>query len=107
MIVVDTSALMALLQMESRAGQIGNVLETEDRVVIFAGTMAESLIVAGQRNLGKRMEELIERMGIKVHILDMAGGKAAARAYTAWGKGLNPARLNFGGICPDQLSPRI
>ena len=60
MIVVDTSALMALLQMESRAGQIANVLETEDRIVISAGTMAESLIVAGQRNLGKRMEELIE-----------------------------------------------
>ena len=51
---------MALLQMESRAGQIANVLETEDRIVIPAGTMAESLIAAGQRNLGKRMEELIE-----------------------------------------------
>ena len=39
-IVVDMPALMALLQMESRAGQIADVLETEDRVVISADAMA-------------------------------------------------------------------
>ena len=96
MIVVDTSALIALLQLESRAEQIADVLETEDRVVISAGTMAEALIVAGQRNLDKRIEELIEKIGIEVHILDSAGCKATAKAYSTWGKGVNPARLNFG-----------
>ena len=29
-------------------------------------------------------------------ILDSAGCKPAAKAYSAWGKGVNPARLNFG-----------
>ncbi|MEO0809434.1 MAG: type II toxin-antitoxin system VapC family toxin, partial [Pseudomonadota bacterium] len=42
MIVIDTSALMALLLAEPTADQIATVLEAEEHVIISAGTLAEA-----------------------------------------------------------------
>ncbi len=42
MIVVDTSALMAILLDETEADRCTDVLEAEEKVLISAGTMAEA-----------------------------------------------------------------
>ena len=60
MIAVDTSALMAILLDEPEADGCMAAIEAADRLLISAGTVAEALIVAGRRNLGEEMAELID-----------------------------------------------
>lgn len=96
MIVVDTSALMAILLDEPEAEACIDVLESEHHVVISAGTLAEALIVADRRNLGVRMKRLIEGLGVEIVPVTEDAAIAVARAYDAYGKGRHRAALNFG-----------
>lgn len=96
MIVVDTSALMALLLAEPSAEQIASILAAEEHIFISAGTLAEALIVAARRGVSEEMTLLLEGIGAEVESMDTAGAYAVAGAYAAWGKGIHPAGLNFG-----------
>jgi ribonuclease VapC len=96
MIVVDTSALMAIVLNEPEADACAAALETEDGLLISAGTVAEALIVAARRNVGEEMERLIEGLGFEVASITMASARRIAQVYEQWGKGLHPASLNFG-----------
>ena len=96
MIVLDTSALMALLLGEPQADEIAGILQTEEHFTISAGTLAEALIVAGRRGVSDEMMQLLEGIGADVDHLSAAGAVAVSEAYSAWGKGLHPAGLNFG-----------
>ena len=96
MIAVDTSALMAILLGEAEAEACAVALETEDEIVISAGTVAEALIVDGRRDLGDEMERLIGGLGLKVVAATAASARRMAQAQGRWGKGLHPAGLNFG-----------
>lgn len=96
MIVVDTSALMALLLSEVGADDIGDALADNERVTISSGTLAEALIVAERRGFAEEMDLLLNGIGIEVDNLTAAGSRAVADAYAAWGKGVHPAGLNLG-----------
>ena len=96
MIAVDTSALMAIVLGESTAGACIDALTAETEVLISAGNVAEALIVAGRRNVGAEMASLIEGLGFNVVAVTPAAARRVAQAYARWGKGLHPARLNFG-----------
>lgn len=96
MIVVDSSALMAVALNEPQAGAVVAILDAEPDLVVSAATIAEALIVAQGRGLGADMEKLIGRFDFKVRSVGLADAHRVAAAYARWGKGFNPARLNFG-----------
>ena len=96
MIVVDTSALMAILLDESAASACMDALATADELAISAGTVAEALIVADRRHCGQEMRRLIEGLGFHVSPVTLATARQVADAYARWGKGAHPAGLNFG-----------
>lgn len=96
MIAVDTSALMAIVLNDPEADACIAALETEDEVLISAGTVAEALIVAGRRNVGNEMERLIGGLGFEVVNVTFASAKRISQAYDQWGKGVHSAALNFG-----------
>ncbi|MBT9445593.1 MAG: type II toxin-antitoxin system VapC family toxin [Hyphomonadaceae bacterium] len=96
MIVVDTSALMAVLLREPEAGGCITALDTADDIVISAATLAEALVVSRLRSTGVEMEQLIEALGCEVAPVTEAVAQRVARAYQRWGKGVHPAALNFG-----------
>ncbi|ESX54381.1 type II toxin-antitoxin system VapC family toxin [Mesorhizobium sp. C416B] len=96
MIVVDTSALMAIVLAESQSSACIAALEAEDDILISAGTVAEALIVADRRNVGEEMAGLIDGLGFEVTAVTPASGRRIAEAYGRWGKGIHPAGLNFG-----------
>ena len=96
MIAVDTSALMAILLNEPTADGCAAALEAEDRLLASAGTVAEALIVAAQRNVRDQMEQLIDGLGIEVVSISPGSARRVADAYDRWGKGLHAAALNFG-----------
>jgi ribonuclease VapC len=96
MIVLDTSALMALLLAEPEADQIAEILKSDEDFMISAGTLAEALIVAGRRGLSEEMSRLLEGIGVEIEAVSAAGAIAVSEAYSRWGKGIYPAGLNFG-----------
>jgi ribonuclease VapC len=96
MIVVDTSALMAILQEEPEANACSNAVEADAEVLASAGTVAEALIVARRRQLGGDMARLIDELGFEIVAVTPASARRVARAYDQWGKGIHPAGLNFG-----------
>lgn len=96
MIVVDTSALMAIVLNEPEAAACIAKLAGEDTVLISAGTVAEALIVSGRRNCGNAMSRLLESFGFQVVDVTVAVARQVAQAYDLWGKGVHPAGLNFG-----------
>ena len=96
MIAVDTSALMAVLLDEPETGACAEALSTNDRIVVSAGTVAEALIVAERRGLGAEMAELLDGLGLEIASVSFAVARRVAESYALWGKGVNPAGLNFG-----------
>ena len=96
MIAVDTSALMAIALGEQEADACIRVLETETQVVISAGTVAEALIVAAGRNVDEEMTRMIDGLGFEIVSVTAASARRIAAAYARWGRGAQPAGLNFG-----------
>lgn len=96
MIAVDTSALMAIVLNEPKADACAAALEAEDRLLISAGTVAEALVVAGRRNVGEEVVQLIDGLGFEIVSVTSASARRIAEAYEKWGKGVHPAALNFG-----------
>ena len=96
MIAVDTSALMAIILDEPQADACITALEAADEILISAGTVAESLIVAARRGVSDEMTSLIDGIGLNVIPLTQASAQRIAQAYSRWGKGIHPAGLNLG-----------
>jgi ribonuclease VapC len=96
MIAVDTSALMAIVLGEPEADSCSAVMQAEDDLLISAGTVAEALIVAGRRNVGEPLAQLIDGLGFEIVPVTPAVARRIAQAYASWGKGVHPAALNFG-----------
>jgi ribonuclease VapC len=95
-IVVDTSALMAILKGELESEACIDVLANETRVLISAGTVAEALIVSSARHIGDEMTELLGRFGCETISVTGASARKVAEAHARWGKSRHPAGLNFG-----------
>ena len=96
MIAVDTSALMAIALGEAAADACIRLLETEPKIIISAGTVAEALIVAARRNVGEEVARIIDGLGFEILPVTPASARRIAVAYARWGRGAHPAALNFG-----------
>ena len=96
MIVVDTSALLAIILNEPAGGHCKAALAVESQVVISAGTLAEALLVAGRRGLRAELENLVGQLGMEVEPVSAASAVRVADAYQQWGRGAGTAGLNFG-----------
>ena len=94
--VLDTSALMAVLQGEPAGVACAAILGSEARLLISAGTLAEALIVAGNRGIGIEMATLVAEGGVEVVPVTATTAARVTEAYAAWGRGHHPAGLNFG-----------
>jgi ribonuclease VapC len=96
MMAVDTSALMAMLLGEERGIACAAALETDEDVIVSAGTVAEALVVAARRNVSAQMRRLIEDLGLEVVPVTLRIAQGVGEAYALWGKGFHHAALNFG-----------
>lgn len=96
MIVVDTSALIAIIKNEQTARVCSEILASEPYVIISAGTLVEARIVAIRAGCQAPMEEIIASSIAEVASVTAYRAQLAAAAYAQWGKGLNRASLNFG-----------
>ncbi len=96
MIVIDTSALLAILQNEPEADACIAIMDSEVQILISAGTVAEALIVSGRRGLGDVLMSTIDQLELDIVSVTPEMARRIAAAYERWGKGVHPAGLNFG-----------
>lgn len=96
MIVVDTSALMAILLGEGDGERCIATLANEAQVLISAGTLAEAMVVSDRRNVGGELRRLVDDLAFEVIPISAAGAARVAEAYARWGRGVHRAALNFG-----------
>lgn len=96
MIVVDTSALMAIALGEAFASACHSALATETEVLISAATAVEAMIVAHRKNVAEEMNGLLNGFGFSTIPVALEDVDKVAAAYRRWGKGFHPAGLNFG-----------
>ena len=96
MIVIDTSALVAILLGEPEAPRLSARIAEDDTLLMSAGTAAEALILTGQRGFRPKLEAMLADLAIEIVPLFPADIVRVADAYARWGRGNHPAGLNFG-----------
>jgi ribonuclease VapC len=100
MIVVDTSAIVAILLEEPEAAALLDALVTDDRPVMSAATLLETSIVLRTHDRRKLSEDdLDDFVTDTIEVMDVTAAQVdlARRAHSKFGKGTgHPARLNFG-----------
>lgn len=96
MIVVDTSALMAVLLDEPTKPAIAEALFAAGSVAMSAGTLIECAVVSRRRGLAARMTELLAEVRPATLPVDAEAVHRIRTADARWGVG--PARLNFGDL---------
>ncbi len=97
--VIDTSALMAVLLQEADASRIAAVIDAASPRLLSAATLLEASIVIESRKGetgGLELDLLVYRTGVEVVAVDHDQAEAARAAWRRFGKGRHPAALNFG-----------
>ena len=98
--IVDTSALIAILRDEPEAGACARAIERSTFRRVSAGNFVEAaLIIDASRDpvASRRFDDLIKEAQIIIEPVTEAQARIAREAYRDFGKGSgHPARLNFG-----------
>jgi ribonuclease VapC len=97
--VIDTSALLAILFDEPERRTFNEAIEAAESLVMSAATFVEVSMVIESRFGTEGLRDLdvfIERAGIKLAAVDSEQAHVARRAFSRFGKGRHRAGLNFG-----------
>jgi ribonuclease VapC len=98
-VVLDTSALLAVLQDEPERRSFNEAIEAADSAALSVESFVEASIVIEARHGAdglRALDRFIERAGIVVAAVDLEQGKVARDAFSRFGKGRHAAALNFG-----------
>jgi ribonuclease VapC len=87
---------MSIVLDEPTADDCIGVLESEQNVLISAGTLAEALIVSSRRRVGEEMIRLVDDFGFDIVPITHRTALQVGAAYAKWGKGKHAANLNLG-----------
>jgi ribonuclease VapC len=98
-VILDSSAIVAILTDEPAAGEILDKLRGSQAIGVGAPTLVESALVLSAR-LERSSRDLLERFLAELEVVTIPFGEAhwreAAEAFRRFGKGRHPAALNFG-----------
>jgi len=97
--VIDTSAVIAILLAEEDAERYTRAIEMAAEPRMSAASYVEAAVVIDNRGdvLARReFDRFIRRAGIEVVAVDLEQAEIARQAYRDFGKGRHPAGLNFG-----------
>jgi ribonuclease VapC len=95
-LVIDTSALFAVLLDEPESARCIEAMSTDTHLLISAGTLAESGIVARRRGARVAFDRLMARLKPEIVLVTAADAHLVADADDRWGKGAHPSGLNLG-----------
>ena len=97
--VIDTSALLAILQDEPERRAFGEAIEGADSSSMSVANLVETSLVIESRfgaEGARDLDQLIEKARVELVPVDIEQLGIARRAFSRFGKGRHPAALNFG-----------
>ena len=97
--VLDTSALIALLTMEPESARLAAAVESDATRLISAATVVEAGLVIEARygpDGGRELDLLIAKAGLSIEAVTAEQADVAREAWRRFGKGRHSAGLNFG-----------
>lgn len=97
--IVDTSALIAVLYAEPDAHLFADAMASADTCLMSAATYVEAGIVIDRQRgaaAGRQLDVFINRAAITIEPVTRLHADLARQAYLEFGKGSHPAGLNFG-----------
>jgi ribonuclease VapC len=98
-VVVDTSALIAVLNMESEAARLAAAMEADANRLISAATVVEAGLVIEARYGsagGRELDLFIAKASLSIEAVTAQQAEVAREAWRRYGKGRHSAGLNFG-----------
>jgi ribonuclease VapC len=105
--VVDTSALFAILVGEDERDQFEDLILQSPTAVISVVSIVETVIALARKQLNIEASDIdgvLSTLGIDVRPVDVNQGLLARQAFLQYGRGRHPARLNFGDCFPYALA---
>lgn len=97
--VIDTSAVVAILGMEPESARLAQAIEADPNRLISAATMVETGLVIESRYGtagGRELDLLVAKAGLSIESVTAEHADIAREAWRRFGKGRHPAGLNFG-----------
>jgi ribonuclease VapC len=98
-IVVDTSAVVAILREDPEAELFADVIgEAEACYLSAVGFLEASMVMIGRgrSELANDLENLLIQLAIELVPFDERQARASREAFVRFGRGRHPAQLNFG-----------
>ncbi len=108
--VVDSSALMAILLREPEAGQFATAITNAAARYVSAVTVLETgIVLANERgpSVFHELDEMILSAGMQIVPFDAGQSLIARHAYEKFGRRRHPARLNFGDCAAYALAKSL
>jgi len=105
--VIDTSALLAILLDENERRTFNEAIESAESRFMSVASFVEVSIVVESRFGAEGVQTLdlfLDRAGIELAVVDAEQAKIARRAFSRFGKGRHSAGLNFGDCFPYALA---
>jgi ribonuclease VapC len=99
--VLDTSAILAMLFDEPEAEEFQRLVEEDPVVLVSAVSRVEAaFVVEGRKgDAGRiRLTQFFDLVGAEVVPVDADQAEVACGAFRRYGKGRHPANLNFGDV---------
>lgn len=96
--VIDTSALVALLGMEPEAARIAQAIGSDPVRLLSAATLVEASIVLESRHgeaAARELDLAVARAGMLIEPVTGEQAELARQAWRRFGKGRHPASLNY------------
>ena len=97
--IVDTSGLVAIIKGESEGRLFLETMLAVEAVKLSAATYFECGMVIDRIDRGQagiKVDRLLSRVDAEIIPVTLAHARIARAAYSQFGKGRHPARLNFG-----------
>jgi ribonuclease VapC len=97
--VIDSSAIVAILLNDADAADIAQAIESNSQRLLSAANLLEASIVIESRKGeagGRELDLLIYRAAIEIVAVDQNQAETARIAWRRFGKGHHPAGLNYG-----------
>ncbi|MBA4090284.1 MAG: VapC toxin family PIN domain ribonuclease [Sphingobium sp.] len=108
--IVDTSALVAILYGEEEGGSFAETIQRADICRMSVATFLELTLVI-EKQLGpegtRHAENFVRRAGIQIEPVTVEQGLIARQAFFDFGKGRHPAGLNYGDCLAYALAKAI
>jgi len=105
--VIDTSALLAVLFAEPEGEAFADAIEADQKRLVSAASALETAIVVEVRKGpagGRELDLLFHRARVDIVAFGEAQVEIARDAWRRFGKGNHPANLNFGDCFSYALS---